>query len=98
MRLGRFVFDDPKRFDHVEAALDPQHWEGWEQAMVSPAAAAHEMEQLIADPSERRAVVTGRPFLSPGKDGPLAVLDETGRLMAVYRRTGDEARAEVVLS
>jgi tRNA pseudouridine55 synthase len=83
---------------HVEAALDPQDWEGWEQAMVPPAAAAHGMEQFIAEPSERRAVVTGRPFPSPGKDGSLAVLDETGRLMAVYRRTGDEARAEVVLS
>ncbi len=83
---------------HVDAALDPQDWEGWEQALVPPAAAAHGMERIIAEASERRAVDTGRPFPSPGKDGPLAVLDETGRLMAVYRRTGDEARAEVVLS
>jgi hypothetical protein len=50
------------------------------------------------DASLGRAVMTGRPLLSPGKDGPLAVLDETGRLMAVYRRTDNEARAEVVLS
>jgi tRNA pseudouridine55 synthase len=88
-RVGRF---------HVEAALDPDHWESWEQALVPPAAAAHGMEQFIVDASESRAVVTGRPLPSPGKDGPLAVLDETGRLMAVYRRTGAEARAEVVLS
>jgi tRNA pseudouridine55 synthase len=81
---------------HVDAALDD--WEGWEDALVAPAAAAHGMEQFIARAAEQRLVVTGRPLLSPGKDGPLAVLDETGRLMAVYRRTGDEARAEVVLS
>jgi tRNA pseudouridine55 synthase len=83
---------------HVEAALDPDTWEGWKRALVPPAAAAHGMEQLIADASVGRAVVTGRPLSSAGKDGPLAVLDETGHLMAVYRRTGDEARAEVVLS
>jgi tRNA pseudouridine55 synthase len=82
----------------VEAALDPDHWEGWEQALLPPGAAAHGMEQLTVDASLGRAVMTGRPLLSPGKDGPLAVLDETGRLMAVYRRTDNEARAEVVLS
>jgi tRNA pseudouridine55 synthase len=82
----------------VEKALDHEHWEGWEQALVPPTAAADGMEQFAAEGSDRKAVVNGRPFRSPGKDGPLAVLDEDGRLMAVYRRTGDEARAEVVLS
>ena len=83
---------------HVEAALDGEHWEDWEMALIPPAAAGHGMEQLMADIHERKAVLNGRPIRSPGKDGALAVLDEDGRLMAVYRRAGDEARAEVVLS
>ena len=82
----------------VEAALDGEHWEGWEQALIPPAAAAHGMEQLVPDIHELKSIRNGRPFRSPGKDGALAILDEDGRLMAVYRRTGDEARAEVVLS
>lgn len=82
----------------VEGALDGEHWEGWEQAMVPPAAAGHGMEQLVPDFHELKSVRNGRPFRSPGKGGALAILDEDGRLMAVYRRTGNEARAEVVLS
>jgi len=82
----------------LDSAISPDRWEGWEQALAPPEAVAVEMEQVRLEGPQRRAVMNGRPLVSEGREGLLAMLDEDGRLMAVYRRVGTEARAEVVLS
>jgi len=82
----------------VARSPSPLSWEGWERALLPVEAAAAGMEQLILNEAESQAVSHGRPVSSSGPEGPLAMVDDGGRLMAVYRRSGEEARAEVVLA
>jgi tRNA pseudouridine55 synthase len=82
----------------VARSPSPLSWEGWEKALLPLEAAAAGMEQVILDEAESQAVSHGRPVASSGPEGPLAMVDDGGRLMAVYRRSGEEARAEVVLA
>lgn len=82
----------------VARSPSPLSWEGWELALLPVEAAAAGMEQVLLTEAESQAVSHGRPVPSSGPEGPLAMVDDGGRLMAVYRRTGGEARAEVVLA
>lgn len=82
----------------IPQSLAPDNWEGWEECVLPIEAAVDGMEQLVLDESSAAAVLHGRPVPSSGAEGPVAMVETTGRLMAVYRRSGDEARAEVVLA
>lgn len=71
--------------------------------MLSPAEALADLPRVIVDPGTAEGVAHGMKFatgplgeIEPGR--PTAVVDETGSLLAVYRREGHHTRAEVVLS
>jgi tRNA pseudouridine55 synthase len=82
----------------IEQSLSPPDWERWEDALLPVEVAAVGMERIVLDGSALPAVLHGRPVPSSGPAGPVAMVDASGRLMAVYRRTAEEARAEVVLA
>ena len=71
-------------------------------AVLTPAQALRDLDFLTADNAVRDAVRHGLPLdgvpLGAAGDGPWAVLDEGGRLLAVYEATGtDRIRPLVVL-
>ena len=71
-------------------------------AVLTPAQALRDLDFLTADAAARDAVGNGLPLervpLGAAGDGPWAVLDEQGSLLAVYEATGtDRIRPVVVL-
>ncbi len=71
-------------------------------AVLTPAQALRDLDSLTADAAARDAVGNGLPLervaLAAAGDGPWAVLDERGSLLAVYEATGtDRIRPVVVL-
>lgn len=87
-RLGPFA---------MTAAMPDMGWDTWQEHLLPPSAAVSEMERTAVGGEGATAVRHGRRIPSPGGTGPLAVFDEKGNLVAVYRREGTEAKAEVVL-
>jgi tRNA pseudouridine55 synthase len=74
-----------------------------EVELLPPAAAVGQLPAVAVDEEVAALVRTGRrldragPTPFPG-DGPWAVLDADGSLLAVYRADGDRARPEVVVA
>lgn len=70
--------------------------------MVSPAVAMRDMAGVTVDEPERVVVGHGRPLPRDGRfvgQGPWAVVDVTGALLAVYRTgDGDVVRPDVVVA
>ena len=71
--------------------------------MLTPAEALSDLPQVTVDEAVARGVAHGAkfgtgPVADIPEDVPVAVLDETGRLIAVYRRSGRQSRPEVVLA
>ena len=79
--------------------------EDWEEKLIPAAEALGTMPAITVDGSTARAVTHGMRFVgadlggSPGvtDDGLTRILDAEGDLLAVYRRTGEQMRPEVVL-
>jgi tRNA pseudouridine55 synthase len=94
LRVGSFTIDEAHPLDVIEA--DPK------AVLVSPADAMRALERTTVDAESARAVAHGSVF-STGAfavegEGPYAVVDEHGALLAVYERRGAGLKPAVVLA
>ena len=75
-----------------------------ESLVVPPAVCLADLPSIEADPDTARAVRHGTQLpgsalgMASGPDRPFRVLDQSGELLAVYRMSGPNAIAEVVLA
>jgi tRNA pseudouridine55 synthase len=74
----------------------------WESYFMTPAEAMVDLPMVTVDPETARGVrngmrFVGGPILEAPSDVAYGVLDESGELLAVYRRVGDRAEPDVVL-
>jgi tRNA pseudouridine55 synthase len=89
------------RIADLEKAADEQRLES---LVVPPAAGLADLPSVEADPDTARAVRHGTQVpgfalgVASGFDRPFLVLDQSGELLAVYRMSGPNAVAEVVLA
>jgi tRNA pseudouridine55 synthase len=76
--------------------------ETWEERLLSPSDALAEIPAVSVDESTAKAVRNGMRFvggeLLAHPDGVMRVMTGSGELLAIYRREGDQARPEVVMS
>lgn len=91
-RIGSFGVDEAEPID----ALGPG-------SLRAPAEALRDIDRVTVDPDVSVLVARGRPLdrasLGATGDGPWAVVDSTGRLLAVYERTSPQRiRPAVVLA
>ncbi len=91
-RIGSFGGPEMRRLDQ----LGPQ-------AVLTPAQAMRDLDPVTVEPALASSVRTGLPLdkvpLGAVGEGPWAVLDEAGELLAVYSATGtDRIRPAVVLA
>ena len=66
--------------------------------VLSPADALRDYPRVVVDDDGARAVSLGRPLDRFEGDGPWAVVDGDGRLLAVYEAAGDRAKPAVVVA
>ena len=76
--------------------------ETWEQKMLTPTEALADLPVVIVGHKTEQGVRHGMRFvggeiIDAPEDTPLRILNESGDLIAVYRRHGDQARPEVVI-
>ncbi len=74
----------------------------WADALLTPSQALGDLPSVTVDEATESGVHNGVPFvggvLVRGPEGvPMRVLDQSGALIAIYRRTGEQARPEVVI-
>jgi tRNA pseudouridine55 synthase len=91
-RVGSFTADEAQPV----GALGPE-------SLRSPAEALRDLDRVTVDPTLAVVVARGRPLdrvpLGATGEGPWAVVDPTGRLLAVYEATATDAiRPAVVLA
>jgi tRNA pseudouridine55 synthase len=79
-RVGSFGVHEAKRLEEIGP-----------QCVLSPARALRDMEQVEVDPEVARLISNGLPLdkvaLGARAEGPWALVDRRGRLLAVYERT-----------
>src|SRR4051794_24098965 len=96
LRVGSFGLDEARPIEAIEA--DP------DAAVLTPAHAMRDLEEVRIDGERARAVGHGATFAAPALlgetagDGPFAVVDEAGELLAVYERRGGGVKPAVVLA
>jgi tRNA pseudouridine55 synthase len=96
LRVGAFTLDDAHPLDEVI--------ERTTELLLSPAEAMRGLEQIAIDGETARAVSHGATFSARGllgereDEGPFAVVDDAGSLLAVYERRGAGVKPSVVLS
>lgn len=91
---GRFVLDDAIDLDKAVALAGAGRLG---DALLTPAAAVADYPAVTLGPADARRLVHGAGMAPTGEDGPVAVLDDGGRLLAMVRDTPQGARPEVVL-
>jgi tRNA pseudouridine55 synthase len=69
-----------------------------EVELLPPAEALRDYARVTVDEEVAARIAHGQSLPAFSGDGPWALLDEAGRLLAVYEAAGGEARAAVVLS
>jgi tRNA pseudouridine55 synthase len=94
-RIGSFGEEDMRPLESIES-LGPD-------AVLSPAAAMRDLEAVPVDDDVAASIRTGLPLdrvpLGAVGDGPWAMLDGSGALLAVYEATGtDRIRPVVVVA
>lgn len=87
----------------LDRAVLSTRLEDFESHLLTPAEALADLPRVVVDDKSAEAVSHGVKFsIGPlgeiEPDRATAVMDEAGNLLAVYRREGRHARAEVVLS
>jgi len=96
LRVGAFTLADATPL--AELVEEP------EARVLAPAAALRGMEQLVASDAIAALIATGRVFpaaeppVVPAGPGPYAMVDGTGRLLAVYERRDERLKPSVVLN
>jgi len=93
VRVGSLRADEGVALDDLER---------WESYLLSPSEALVDLPAVSVDAETTRAVSHGMRFLGEIMGGtpegePFRVLDPQGSLIAVYTRTGEQVRPEVVL-
>jgi len=66
--------------------------------LVSPAEAVADYPVVVVGEADARALSHGKPLAATGIEGPVAVLDEGGRLLAMVEDRETAARPLVVLA
>ena len=93
LAIGTFGVEEAHTLEVIEA--DPA------AALLSPVVAMRDLDRIDVDPERARAVAHGATFtasaLAPTGDGPFAVADPDGALLAVYERRGAGVKPAVVL-
>jgi tRNA pseudouridine55 synthase len=92
---GRFSLEDAVDLDKVRE-LGAQL--RLAEALLTPAAAVADYPSVTVDAETAQAVSNGRPLDTTGMTGPVAVLDDTGRLLAMVEDKNGRARPLVVLA
>lgn len=87
-RVGSFGLEGSRTIENLDR---------WEEAMLPLAAAVGYMRRLVVDENQRQRAIHGRSLEVTG-DGPIAVVDAAGDLVAVYVAGDGVARPEVVIS
>jgi tRNA pseudouridine55 synthase len=88
-RVGTFGLDH---------ALTVEDLDRWESSLLPLSAAVGAMPRLVVDSEQRLRTLHGRTLEAAGMEGPIAVVDPAGDLVAVYVAGEGIARAEVVIS
>jgi len=86
----------------VTASLGLDELERWEDHLLTPSQALADMPTVEVAPDTAAGVTHGMRFLggdmmAAPEDTPYKVVNGDGRLLAVYRRVGEQAQPEVVL-
>jgi tRNA pseudouridine55 synthase len=95
-RIGSLTVDEARPLGELAESLP----EGLDDALVSPSAGLADLPAVVVGEDAATGVRHGVVFpaaVLDGPQGPFRVLDESGRLLAVYSGDGSRARAEVVL-
>ena len=82
----------------LDLALTVEDLDRWESSLLPLAAAVGPMPRLVVDDEQRQRTTHGRALEAVGMEGPIAVVDPAGELVAVYVAADGVARAEVVIS
>lgn len=87
----------------VDRAVGMDELDDYRAHLLSPAEALADLDAIRVDAAVAGAVSHGArfatgPVADVATDGPFAVLDGSGALLAVYRRQGRQSRPEVVLA
>ena len=92
---GRFSTEDAVDLDKVAevAAEDRLH-----ELVISAADAVADYPRVVADEGMATAISYGKTIPATGHDGPVAVVDGDGRLLAMVEDTDEGARPLVVLA
>jgi tRNA pseudouridine55 synthase len=92
LRVGSFTLDEAHAIDAIEGAPD--------DVVVPPADALRDLARVAVGDEQARAVSHGATFAATGfeGEGPFAVVDERGDLLAVYERRGAGVKPAVVLA
>jgi tRNA pseudouridine55 synthase len=96
LRVGTFSLTEAHLIDAIEADADA--------CVLPPVTAMRDLERIVVDDEQARAVGHGATFAAPalvGDDageGPFAVVDERDELLAVYERRGAGVKPSVVLA
>ena len=92
-RVGAFTLEDAQPLDVLVA--DPVPY------VLSPAIALRGMETVTVDAERQAAIANGKMFdestMTVVGDGPYAMLDEAGELLAVYEQRGNGFKPSVVI-
>ncbi len=93
LRVGTFTLDDATPLDALIA--DPAPY------VISPAHTLRGMSTIVADDVTKAAIANGTVFdcaaVGADGDGPFAMLDAAGTLLAVYERKGLRLKPSVVI-
>jgi len=82
----------------LDLALTLKDLDRWESLLLPLASAVGGMPRLVVDNDQRLRTLNGRTLEAVGMNGPIAVVDPAGDLVAVYVADDGVARAEVVIS
>jgi tRNA pseudouridine55 synthase len=82
----------------LELALAVEGLDRWETSLLPLATAVGPMPRLVVNDDQRLRTIHGRTLEAVGMEGPIAVIDPAGDLIAVYVAGDGVARAEVVIS
>jgi len=91
---GRFSLEDAVDLDKVAELARTGRLD---EALLSPADAVADYPAIVVDDDGRATVGYGRPLPATGLDGPVAVLDASGALLAMVADRDGEARPLAVL-
>jgi tRNA pseudouridine55 synthase len=83
----------------VEEAVAIEDLDRWREHLLDPSYVLAHMPAMTVDEERARLVANGQALpTTPGLTGPIRVLDETGRLLAVYESDSRSARPAVVIA